>query len=213
MEIVRSIAGKKATSFGWKVEIKNVLMHARRRALSSLSPRDISSEGDYFYQRRRSGIFTRRKVADCLYGGTYISPFWGPLMNARLYDLYIYIHSLLLGRREEGEILHPFARVNTVDPRRLDLDVAQRTIGRGDRMLFAATSASSQKEFSYERRKFQRFFPPFSHFIEEWYFTIWHVAGKFSKRRIDFSVHIESWIRIIRYKRSFSPSLPPVELL
>lgn len=188
-------------------------MHARRRALSSLSPRDISSERDYFYQRGRSGIFTRRKVADCLYGGTYISPFWGPLMNARLYDLYIYIHSLLLGRREEGEILHPFARVNTVDPRRLDLDVAQRTIGRGDRMLFAATSASSQKEFSYERRKFQRFFPPFSHFIEEWYFTIWHVAGKFSKRRIDFSVHIESWIRIIRYKRSFSPSLPPVELL
>lgn len=75
-------------------------MHARRRALSSLSPRDISSEREYFYQRGRSGIFTRRKVADCLYGGTYISPFWGPLMNARLYDLYIYIYTFSPSREE-----------------------------------------------------------------------------------------------------------------
>lgn len=45
--------------------------------------------------------------------------------------IYIYIHSFLLRRREEGEILHPFARVNTDPRRRLDLDVAQRMIGRG----------------------------------------------------------------------------------
>lgn len=132
-----------------------------------------------------------------------------PDERAALRSIYIYIHSLLLGRREEGEILHPFARVNTVDPRRLDLDVAQRTIGRGDSSLRLRVLLL-RRNFLTREENFNDFFLLSLILSRN---NISQFAGKFSKRRIDFSVHIESWIRIIRYKRSFSPSLPPVELL